>query len=113
MTCNHEFEGTGYSLYPEKGLLICKLCHKTPAETKLEQQLAAAKADLEIVNSAWRKDAEIYDAQLQEACEYLTAFCPPNYAVVPCNNPTKGICTECWVKFISTPKGERGTNAPP
>jgi len=58
-----------------------------------------------------QSEIEKIKAQFQEACEHLAAaFCPPNYAVAICNKPTKEMCTACWMKFISTPKDERGTN---
>ena len=44
--CEHEFVGTGYSLYPKEGLRICKLCQKIPAEIELESKLASAEKAL-------------------------------------------------------------------
>ena len=47
MSCEHEFVGTGWSLSPQNGLLVCKHCSLTPNEIDLEAKLAASEKDNE------------------------------------------------------------------
>ncbi|MBP2665769.1 MAG: hypothetical protein H6Q76_749 [Firmicutes bacterium] len=74
MECKHEFIGTGYSLYPQKGLMICRLCRKTPAEIGLESRVSESEQALAAERERFSGLKSVHEASVKAACTEIDAL---------------------------------------